>query len=103
MLAYVPFNERVALIKKGEVDSWGVALPSTRVEYPCYIREKSKSERSDAVNSWSEVGTWTVVVEGSAPFVVGDYVEVYGQNLTVKSVGYIKDFDRNIIATKLGV
>lgn len=86
---------------KGEMDSWGIAAPSKKVEFPCYIRESVVSEKSEGADSQIEVFGYKVALEGYVNLKVGDYVEVYGQKLQIKNVGYVKDFDRNIIGTKI--
>ena len=103
MLGFIPFNETVIIHQKGEVDSWGIASQSKRVEYPCYIRESVTSEKYEGADSRIEVPSYKVGLEGFVNLKVGDYVEIYGQKLQIKVVGYMKDFDQNIIMTKITV
>lgn len=103
VLGFLPYNETVVIYKQGEVDSWGIKSPSTRIELPCYVREVRNSERLESVGGSVQVLTYTVVFEGKVDVKIGDYIEVDGEKFKVRNARFIKDLDRNIISTKVAI
>lgn len=101
MLGYLPYNETATIVKQGEVDSWGIKAKGETIILPCYVREIRESERMETVSSDVPTLTYTTVFEGKAPVNRGDSLLVDGVTYKIRSVRYMKDLDRNIIATKV--
>lgn len=104
MLGFIPYEEIVILYKAGEVDSWGLCVGKTEpIKKPCYIRESQNTETIYSDDGKIITFKYDVTFEGNADVVVGDFIEVEGFKLKILAKRYLKDFSRNIIATKVSV
>lgn len=103
-IKYIPENEFVYVMLKGEVDDFGIrASSSDKTKLGCLIRSAEDSTPIESTGGKQVIPTYTISFNGKVAVGVGDFIEVEGQKKQVLTKKEVKDLSRVVIITKVTV
>lgn len=101
-LNWIPENESVYLISKGEADSFGVrSSAGKKQQLNCFIRTAEDSTPIESNVGRQVVPSYTISFNGKVAVAVGDYIEIEGQKKIVLTKKEVKDISRTVVITKV--
>ena len=103
-LNLIPENEFVYILNKGNVDAWGLNVPSDEKEKKgCLIKASEEATAVESAGGKQIKPSFEISFNGKVSIRVGDFIEVEGDVFEVLRKNELKDLSRNVILTKITV
>lgn len=101
-LNYIIENASVYLVKKGELDGWGISKPSgEKVLLRCFLRGAEDSTPMESQGGKQVIPSYSVSFNGDVPFGAGDILEVEGKQFEVLRKKPTRGLSREVMFTKV--